>query len=262
MTFQLIKRGYSYKNLRKISHAIGQIDREKLLKYKENLNQFQLIDNKTFIFKTIFDSNIPKLKSCINGAFLATIAQKKDFAETKLKIINKIQPNIGQMLIHNKSPPFFCKYFCSSCFLKGCKLCKFVNNNYKISINKEFQLPILSNSNCKMKNSIYIIYCKLCHKFYVGQTENISTRMLKHIYDITSFKPFISKKAVVAIHFNFKRHIFLRDFSFFILESNINDKLFRLSTESFYINLIYNIDKSLLLNDFIPHLYIKHDDFS
>ena len=131
--------------------------------------------------------------------------------------------------------------------------------NLDSSLHWRVAIWILSNSNCKSKNSIYFIYCKLCHKFYVGQTENVTSRILKHIYDIKSFKPFESKKAVVAIHFNFKRHNFLRDFSFFLLETNIDDKLFRLSTESFYINLIYNIDKSLLLNDFIPHLYIKHD---
>ena len=79
---------------------------------------------------------------------------------------------------------------------------------------------------------------------------------MSHIYSIKNFKIFITEFQCVPFHFNLKNHNIYKHFSFFILESHINDINLIKTKEAFYINYIYNIDKKSLLNDFIPQLFI------
>ncbi len=259
ITFQLMKRGYHFKDLRKISNAIANLDRDQLLHYKSKMNRFSVIDNKTFLFKKVYDNNFPNINNALTSAFNSTIALKNEFQNTKLRIINRMQFNLGSILIQNFKIPFESSYYCSPCRLNSCSLCQLVNSNYKITIKENCKIPIISNSNCKSKNCIYVIYCKLCHKFYVGRTHDLKLRIMSHIYSIQNFKIFITEFQCVPFHFKLKNHNIYKHFSFFILESNINDINLIKTKEAFYINYIYIIDKKSLLNDFIPQLFIRKD---
>ena len=53
------------------------------------------------------------------------------------------------------------------------------NDNAIIDLNT-FNLPIMSNSNCKSINLIYIIYCNKCLYYYIGQTNNFRNRFNAH----------------------------------------------------------------------------------
>jgi hypothetical protein len=134
-----------------------------------------------------------------------------------------------------------------------------INRNHQIHINKETTIPIINYSNCKSLNVIYIIYCNLCQKFYIGRTHDIKERITNHIYSIKNFKIFLSEFKCVSFHFHLKGHNIFRDFSFFILESGINDISLQKTKEAFFINFVHKIDKKLLLNDFIPKLYIRQN---
>ena len=74
---------------------------------------------------------------------------------------------------------------------------------------------------------------------------------------ILNFKPFLSKFECVPFHFSLKGHIVNRDFSFFILESNIDDVNLIKTKEAFYINCVYKIDKKIIINDFIPAIFFR-----
>ena len=74
----------------------------------------------------------------------------------------------------------------------------------------------------RLINCIYIIFCKKCKMFYVGETINLQSRMYNHINDIKTFKPFETKDKCVPLHFRTKNHV-ENDFSFFVLQSNINN---------------------------------------
>ena len=93
----------------------------------------------------------------------------------------------------------------------------------------------------------------------MGRTQDIKERMKNHLYDILSFKPFITKFECVPFHFSLKGHEINRDFSFFIIESNIEDLNLIKTKEAFYINFIYYLDKKLIINDFFPALFIRKE---
>jgi hypothetical protein len=257
LILNLRDRGYSYEILRKTARMVSHLKRDDLLKYKDKSNSFGLIDNKTFIFKTNFDNSLSETHKCIQNAFHKVSNENVKLNSTKLKIINKIQPNLGAILINNFKLPKIIKYFCSSCCLNYCKLCRFIKKDYKITINDNCTIPIVNNSNCNAKFCIYFIFCKKCKKFYVGETKDLQQRMYKHLYDIVKFKPFISEDKCVPLHFRMNNHKY-DDFSIFILQSNLIEDDVRFQTETFFINLIKRIDPSRLINTKIPNLYFKY----
>ena len=59
--------------------------------------------------------------------------------------------------------------------------------------------------------------------FYVGQTIDIGQRIKQHIVDYLQFIIF-KKFTSVSIHFNLKNHIFIQHFSFYVINSKMNDK--------------------------------------
>ena len=236
---------------------VSLIKREELLKYKNKINKFGLIDNNTFILKTNFDNSLSNVHNCIKRAYQNVSNENNKLLDTKLKIINKIQPNLGAILINNFNLPKIKNYFCSPCCLNNCKLCRFINKDYKITINDKCSIPIVNNSNCNAKCCIYILNCKKCKKFYVGETIDLQQRIYKHLYDIKKFKPFISEEKCVPLHFRMNCHNY-NDFSILILQSNLFDDDVRFQTETFYINLIKRIDSTLLINSKVPNLYFKY----
>jgi len=163
-----------------------------------------------------------------------------------------MQYNLGSLLVHNFKLPnsFNCKY--SICNNPDCITCKFANFDFKIYIRDNYFIPIWDNSNCGSENCVYIINCKLCNAFYIGQTKSIKKRIYKHIFDIKNFVPFRLNNTCISIHFNLKNHIFSRDFSFFIYRCNLEEK-FRYNLESFLINWFKKI-QVYLINEFIPEI--------
>ena len=255
LIFNLKKRGYDYETLKKISRTVSDLDRNKLVQYKNKNNLFNSIDGKTFIYKTFFDNNIPNMHKCIQNAYNRIKSENNLINDTQIKIINRMQPNLGAILLHNFRIPGYKKYFCNQCYLNNCKICKYMNINYKIKINQNCVIPIVNNSNCNAINCIYIIFCKKCKMFYVGETINLQSRMYNHINDIKTFKPFETKDKCVPLHFRTKNHV-ENDFSFFVLQSNINNDEYRFQIETYYIHLIARIDRNLLINTKINKLFL------
>jgi hypothetical protein len=165
-----------------------------------------------------------------------------------------MQSNLGSIFVHNFKFPFIKKFYCFKCKLNNCEICRFLNTDYVIKF-KHLSLPILCNSNCSSSRCIYIINCKLCNAFYVGQTGGpIAVRIKQHIKTIKLFTPFSPKNSdsCVSIHFNLHKHT-LEHFSFYILKSDIlsDDELFY--TETFFINFFLKLECKVL-NDSIPVL--------
>ena len=124
---------------------------------------------------------------------------------------------------------------------------------------KKFKLPLKNNSDCNSSGVIYIIKCKKCKCFYIGESSRtITTRIKEHLYSINSFIPY-SKHTPVSCHFNLPSHNKDKDFLFTIYQSNIANNFERRLVERklimqllFHnINLI-NIDtsSSIYLNNF------------
>jgi len=249
---QFQKRGYDLNSINKTIRMVANLDRLNLIKYKERNKKF---DENTFIFKTEFDKNIVNINEIIKNSFssLKNISDLDFLSNKNLKIINSTQNNLISLLVHNLKFPNIIKNSFKKCENKNCNTCLFANLNISIPLNNNFNLPIINDSTCSSKNAIYIIQCKLCNCFYIGQTKCIKNRIYNHIYKIKTFLPFSNSNSCVSIHFNQIAHNFLFHFNFFILKCNIEDTDERLNVENFIINLFLKFNVKII-NDFIPSI--------
>ncbi len=161
------------------------------------------------------------------------------------------QNNLISLFVHNLNFPIIRKNFFKKCNNINCNTCLFANTNYFISLKNNFDLPIFNDSNCSSNNAIYIIHCKLCNYFYIGQTNCIKKRIYNHLYKIKNFVPFDNNNTCVSIHFNLKGHNFLFHFNFYVLRCDIENLDDRLNIENFTINLFIKLNVKII-NDYIP----------
>jgi len=169
ITIQLIARGYILSNLRKISNMVANLDRSELLKYK--IHDIDDKFTKSIFFQTKFSMNLTNVKEILHSSWNRTKKSISSLENFKLFVIHNMQPNISSLLVHNFKLPLvrnFCYNKCNSPF---CVVCKFASIENHIFINNFF-IPILCNSNCDSSNIIYILKCKVCNLFYIGQSSS------------------------------------------------------------------------------------------
>ena len=73
--------------------------------------------------------------------------------------------NISALFVHDFKMKKFFKNFYKKSLDFNCKTCLFFSSDYFSKVTENYYFPILGNSNCKTKNCIYIIVCKLCGKY-------------------------------------------------------------------------------------------------
>jgi hypothetical protein len=246
---QLMDRGYDRILIDKNFRMVSKLDRNELLLYK---NKKSIDFNKNFILRNTFDNNILNFNKIAHKAFSSFKENNEKFKDFKLMIVNRMQNNLSSLLVHNFKYPYEknCSY--KNCGNLNCKTCLFSNPNKNIFLTKNFILPIINNSNCNSLDIIYLIHCKFCNSFYIGQAKKLQSRMYNHIYDIKTFLAF-KKTTSVSTHFNLKHHNFQKDFSFFVFRIDIVDLDARLNVESFLLNLCKKL-KVNLMNEHIPIL--------
>jgi hypothetical protein len=227
------------------------LDRKKLLEYKQKKN---IILDKTILFKNTFDKCIVNNNQIIQKSFNNLKTETDNLKDYKLKIINSMQANLKSILLFNfKFPSYnYCRY--KKCDKISCNICKFANFNYYIQLKDNFILPFFNNSNCKSENVIYILSCKLCKMYYIGQSNNLYNRINTHISKIKNFTPFSNNNSnCVSNHFNLKLHNYELHLNFFIIHTDISNLKDRLNIEKFYIHLFKRLDVNII-NDFIPFI--------
>ena len=102
-----------------------------------------------------------------------------------------------------------CDKKCSTCVTYGIKT---------TSINYPGGSKIINQHlTCQSRNAIYVIQCRACSKYYVGETKNnVKARIVQHLSSIK-----IKKNTSVSRHFNSPNHS-IKDFTFFVLMNNVN----------------------------------------
>ena len=84
----------------------------------------------------------------------------------------------------------------------NCNICKFSENYFYINLSKNFKLPIMVNANCNTESVIYIITCKKCNIFYIGETgKKVKLRIQKHLNNIKSYLNFELNYFILEILF-------------------------------------------------------------
>ena len=252
LTFNLISRGYDKKIIDKIFTMVSFLDRKSLLVYK---NRDRMILKNTILFNNNFDVKVENFKEIAINSFDYVKSIKTDLKDHKLRIINKMQNNIKSLFVHNFKTPFFYKKCYKKCN-KNCSVCKVTNTSSFILLNDNYFLPIFDNCNCKSKDVVYIISCKLCKSYYIGETQDFYKRVQNHLTSIRKYKPFETNKCV-AIHFNTRPHDYKLHLNFFILHINQECSDWRRNSELFYIYLFKRLGLSLI-NDDIPKLKFNY----
>lgn len=266
---ELINRSYNENKIMKLILVIGNIDRNKLLPYKEKINN-EFNNKNTLFFDMPYDMNI-NLNNNIYQSFKFMIKNsnnnnniknkkaifnnkfKNNIENLNFKYINSMQSNIERIFVHNfafnknngsnTGRYIKCKDF-------RCYICKFANTNNHINLNNKFILPIKSFSSCNSINAVYIINCKRCNFYYIGETIDIKSRIKRHLIDSITNKTTSNSSATMS-HFNKKPHNILKDFNFYIFKTKLEKNL-RKNTESILINLFIKL-KLNLINVFIPN---------
>jgi len=253
LIFQLIERGYTLKSLKKLCLSIGDINRNLILPYKnkENLN-LKFFNQLKFIL--YYDFNYISLKRDLYKDFQTLINKYNLFDKHKLRVINKMLPNLKLILINNNNVNFFSSNFSTNeCKKENCKHCSFVLNTNCIKY-KNFYWPLICTSDCQGLFIIYILKCIKCNVFYIGQAKSLTKRLNNHKKDIESFIPYINITSEVGLHFNLKGHDYKRDLKFCIFRDKIPLLEDRLSIEKDVIN-IFKLNGVPLLNKKIPNHY-------
>ena len=260
----LIKRGYSQSSLNAVINKIIKLDRNSLLPYKniqsidasKNLKIFINYENHFSFLNNIIYKELNTLR--IDGAFLCAY---------KFIFINRMKYNLSDIFVHNLKIDKIKFFFFKNCNSVSCDICKFslMHSLSYIKINERIRLPLLSNSNCTSIGCIYIIKCKLCNAFYIGETaRSVKTRIKEHLSNIKKLNKdirrsisFVNSNSEVAHHFNLKNHFTHLHFSFTVFMSEIIDNDKRKSIETDLINILLN-NNIKIINTKIPNYeYIK-----
>ena len=253
--YHFLKKGYDFINLCKISDMIARLDRNELIKYK---NKTSLINNTLSIptFLT-FDKNFNNHQQIISDSFSSIKNKYTNLFPYNLNFHLNMQPSISSILIHNINSFIFTskKHAYIKCSNHNC-YCKYSSTSNFIKIKKGIHFPISTSSDCLSTHFIYIIHCKLCDTFYIGQSQRkIKDRIGEHVRSIINFTPFSNSSTTVSNHFNLVGHD-LNDFEFFIPFINLEDEIYRRHLEAKLICLFKNTFNINIINNDFPSPYI------
>jgi hypothetical protein len=216
-------------------------DRNNLLPYKEK--PVQNCQKNLFLFFK-FNFNLIDLKRSLLLAFGDTQKENESLLNRNLFFVNEIDTNIESLLIHDfKINSLNARSKYKRCQKIGCKICHLSSNHYYLKT-KKFILPIQKNSNCDSTGIVYIIKCKKCNQFYIGESKRkASLRINEHLRKIVNFQAQLEiniskldQMTETAVHFNSKGHVLNRDFEFYIIIKDLDDSK-RYSYETDLINI-------------------------
>ena len=252
LLFQLICRGYDYKNIKKLQIAIGRSNREEFINYKRKQDKYE--DN--FIFPFYFDKSITNFKQVISNCWNKYFLPEHQYYDaTNIIAIPNLQSNLRNRLILNLKSQRLKSYSNKSCNSKFCKLCDLLLRTNVLNLNNNFKLPVMSYGNCDTRNVVYLIMCTKCNCYYIGQTgTTVKERINKHLSNIRKFLYFKQDTHEVSTHFGDNNHILENDFRFIILKDNLFDTKSRQSVESDIIHIFLSL-KLNILNTFIPNMF-------
>ena len=242
--FQLIKRGYNKTSLDSIINRIMKMDRLSLLPYK---NKRSIESDKNLKVFINFESHFTFINNLIYRELNILRNDCVFLTSYKFLFINRMNRNLSDLFVHSLKHEKQNHFSYKNCNSVSCEICKLtLNNLFYLKLNEQIRLPILSDSNCTSVGCIYIIKCKLCCSFYIGETaREIRIRIKEHLLNISKLNKdlrksisFVNSNSEVAHHFNLKNNFIDKHFSFTVFMSNVIDNERRKSIETDIINIL------------------------
>jgi hypothetical protein len=213
------RRGYPHSIVEEAYNKALSLDRETLLKPKENNPTQDTKNDMNFLVTTYSPGqNIAREIVTDNWPLLGTSNITNHLYESRVIHGHRRCKSLRDHLIRaridpepalNKTPKPKCK-------TKKCSYCPKLNTSGKIVSSMTGRNYISKhNVSCKSSNLIYCITCKTCSKQYVGQTKNrLMDRFVKHFYHIKKD----NKLLPIARHFNLPDHKQLDDIEIHIVD--------------------------------------------
>jgi hypothetical protein len=258
LIFQFYAKGYNFRKISHLANVVGGLNRKSLLKYKEKSNN-NLGENCAFVINK-YDESVKDINSLVYSTWNEMNNEITDF---KFQLISTIYQNIKNILVFKGKPNLFNFKTNYKCKNNKCKVCdKLITSKYFL-IKNCFTLPIIDNCSCDAENIIYLIACKKCHMFYIGESgRTVKTRFYEHLNNISNYKKFSVKKTEISMHFGQSDHDLDRDIGFAVLKKDVQDSFQRKSLEADIIN-IFKALNIRILNELQPNPdNVKHLFFS
>jgi len=243
LCINLLKRGYDKDRLLLIFSEVSVLNRNSLIPYNVKNNKKAFFTPNSLTLPRIYTENLADLDKIFFDTFNKTINVERRF---KLNLINKMDYNLGSILINGFSRIKEKLNITKPC--NDCSVCVNLLGSSSLFIpDFKFKLSMLDPGDCNSDNIIYIIFCNLCDKFYIGETQfSLKIRMKQHLNTIKKFEPFIKyHDKVVAKHFNLKGHD-LTNFKCSIFKKDISDSSLRKAKEQDLIRFFNLFSKSCL----------------
>ena len=188
----LILRNFESRKILNLIRAFSQIDRDLLIPYKEK----KKFSSNFISFNFYFEKSFLDFNKFVKETWLNILPSNSVLKHFQFYSFFKIQPNLNSYLVNRIKFPF--SSFSYLKCLKNCKTCRHSNSNFILE--NKFNLPIFipQKTTCTSKNCIYILNCKKCNVFYVGETSrSFKTRFSEHYYRINYLKNYYNDETKI-----------------------------------------------------------------
>ena len=149
---------------------IKALNRPDLLKTKETIQDSNLIP-----YVTTFNPHNPEVYPDIekNKSLLLKEERMKTIFSSKSFLKSKRQsPNLKKILTKAKFSKHSEMHFeVTKCNEPRCGLCKYLKEGSTFDFKRQ-KFSVTSNIDCTIRNIIYVIKCRGCGKYYIGETTN------------------------------------------------------------------------------------------
>ena len=199
-----LKRGFPYQELMKHMLRACKFTQDELLDVKTKE------PTKVSVMTTMFNTTNPDIKKFIHGNW-NIIENSNDCAQTfpeKPIIGFKRLPNLRDILTKasisyppaenetRKIIPTHCTRKCTYCPI----IKKVDNVTCKVTGRRFHTMDLPNQISCELSDIVYLITCKTCNKYYVGETDRpFRSQIYEHKLSVT--KPRESRTTTVSKHF-------------------------------------------------------------
>ena len=175
----LLKQKYPSSLIDDSIAKIKALKRSDLLKQNESTNK----GNNLIPYVTTFNPNNPEIYPQIrqNKSILLRDDRMKTIYKQTIFLKSKRQaPNLKKLLTKaNFSDKQQQKFEVTKCRESRCRLCKHIKEESTFNFKGE-NFTVNADMSCTVKNVIYVIECRGCGEYYIGETNNLRKRATLH----------------------------------------------------------------------------------
>ena len=198
------------------------------------INEVTLLNNHYNNFEPT-SKQIKPIPAVIELALLKSFATRRVFTLADLFVLN------FEMLSSDETRKA-CSY--SKCANTQCSICFFSRPGQYLNL-KGFPLFLKSAASCSATCCVYILHCRLCNIYFIGQTQSFPE--LLQAMNPADMSAQGKQRFIVAEHFAQSFHNVHKHFSFWIFKDfQLHERTSRRDCESFLYSIFRKLDLKML----------------